>query len=133
MTHEGHIDQGFALPLALIGALAVLLSASSVMAMALGSRQQLQLELRTIQAVDELASAAHEWAGRLQGPWRCLRDRPFAEWSGSDCGPLPPPRSVVLKDWQPSPQGGGEFWLEHPDGGLKRRFLWDGSGLKERQ
>ena len=42
-------------------------------------------------------------------------------------------RSVVLKDWQPSPQGGGEFWLEHPDGGLKRRFLWDGSGLKERQ
>ena len=55
---RAHIDQGFALPLALIGALAVLLSASSVMAMALGSRQQLQLELRTIQAVDELASAA---------------------------------------------------------------------------
>ena len=130
---RAHADQGFALPLALIGALTVLLSASSVMAMALGSRQQFQLELRTIQAVDELASAAHEWAGRLQGPWRCLRDRPFAEWSGSDCGPLPPPSSVVLKDWQPSPQGGGEFWLEHQDGGLKRRFLWDGSGLKERQ
>lgn len=130
---RAHADQGFALPLALIGALAVLLSASTVMAMALGSRQQLQLELRTIQAVDGLASAAHEWAGRLQGPWRCLRDRPFAEWSGSDCGPLPPPGSVVLKDWQPSPQGGGEFWLEHQDGGLKRRFLWDGSGLKERK
>ena len=128
-----HADQGFALPMALIGALAVLLSASTVMAMALGSRQQLQLELRTIQAVDGLASAAHEWAGRLQGPLRCLRDRPFAEWSGSDCAPLPPPRSVVLKDWQPSPQGGGEFWFEHQDGGLKRRLLWDGSGLKERQ
>ena len=42
---RAHADQGFALPLALIGALAVLLSASSVMAMALGSRQQLQLEL----------------------------------------------------------------------------------------
>ena len=130
---RANTDEGFALPLALIGALTVLLSASAVMAMALGSRQQLQLELQTIQAVDGLASAAHEWAGRLQGPWRCLRDRPFAEWSGSDCGPLPPPRSVVLKDWQPSPQGGGEFWLEHQDSGLKRRFLWDGLGLKERQ
>ena len=127
------VDEGFALPLALIGALAVLLSASAVMAMALGARQQLQLELQMIQAVDELASAAQQWAGRLQGPWRCLRDRPFSEWSVSDCGPVPPPSSVVLKDWQPSPQGGGEFWLEHPDGGLKRRFLWDGSGLKERQ
>ena len=130
---RAHRDEGFALPLALIGALTVLLSASSVMAMALGSRQQLQLELRTIQAVDELASAAHEWAGRLQGPWLCLRDRSFAEWSGSGCGPLPPPTSVVLKDWQPSPQGGGQFWLEHQDSGLKRRFLWDYSGLKERQ
>ena len=127
------VDEGFALPLALIGALAVLLSASSVMAMALGARQQLQLELQTIQAIDELASAPRPLLGRLQGPWRCLRDRPFAEWSGSDCGPLPPPSSVVLKDWQPSRQGGGEFWLEHQDGGLKRRFLWDGSGLKERQ
>ena len=127
------VDDGFALPLALIGALAVLLSASSVMAMALASRQQLQLELQTIQAVDELASAAQQWAGRLQGPWRCLRDRPFSEWSVSDCGPLPPPTAVVLKDWQPSPQGGGEFWFEHQDGGLKRRFLWDHSGVKERQ
>ena len=127
------VDEGLALPLALIGALAVLLSASSVMAMALGARQQLQLELQTIQAVDELASAAQQWAGRLQGPWRCLRDRSFSEWSVSDCGPVPPPTSVVLKDWQPSPQGGGEFWLEHQEGGLKRRFLWDGSGLKERQ
>ena len=127
------VDEGFALPLALIGALAVLLSASSVMAMALASRQQLQLELQTIQAVDELASAAQQWAGRLQGPWRCLRDRPFSEWSVSDCGPVPPPTSVVLKDWQPSPQGGGEFWFEHQDGGLKRRFLWSHSGLKERQ
>ena len=123
------VDEGFALPLALIGALAVLLSASSVMAIALGSREQLQLELQMIQAVDELASAAQQWAGRLQGPWRCLRDRPFAEWSGSDCGPLPSPS----KDWQPSPQGGGEFCFEHQDGGLKRRFLWDHSGLKERQ
>ena len=130
---RAHTDEGFALPLALIGALTVLLSASAVMAMALGSRQQLRLELQTIQAVDGLASAAQQWAGRLQGPWRCLRDRPFAEWSGSDCGPLPPPRSVVLKDWQPSLQGGVEFWLEHPDGGLKRRFLWESSGLKERQ
>ena len=43
---RAHADQGFALPLALIGALAVLLSASTVMAMALGSRQQLQLELQ---------------------------------------------------------------------------------------
>ena len=51
---RAHADQGFALPMALIGALAVLLSASTVMAMALGSRQQLQLELRTIQAVDGL-------------------------------------------------------------------------------
>ena len=54
------VDEGLALPLALIGALAVLLSASSVMAMALGARQQLQLELQTIQAVDELASAAQQ-------------------------------------------------------------------------
>ena len=130
---RARIDEGFALPLALIGALAVLLSASTVLAMALGSRHQLQLELQTIQAVDELASAAQQWAGRLQGPWRCLRDRPFAQWSGSDCGPLPPPTSVVLKDWQPFPQGGGELWLEHQDGGLKRRFLWGGLGLKERQ
>ena len=70
------------------------------MAMALGSRQQLQLELQAIQTVDELASAAQQWAGRLQGPWRCLRDRPFSEWSGSDCGPWPPASSVVLKDWE---------------------------------
>ena len=52
---RAHTDEGFALPLALIGALAVLLSASTVMAMALGSRQQLQLELRTI--------PGRRWAG----------------------------------------------------------------------
>jgi type II secretory pathway pseudopilin PulG len=126
-------DQGFALPLALIGALAVLLSASSALAMALGSRQQLQLELQQIQAVDELASAAQQWAQRLQGPWSCLREYPASSWSTAGCGSSPPPTSAVLKDWQPSAAGGGEFWLQRQDGGLQRRFLWNPSGLKERK
>lgn len=125
------------MPLALLGALILLLSGFSLQTLALHQRRQLLLEQKSAQAIDELASAAHQWAGRLQGPWRCLRDLPSSEWNADPCSKgldedlALAGHTVALKSWQPSEASGGVLWLQLPDGSHQRRFYLAKTGVRE--
>lgn len=125
------------MPLALLGALILLLSGFSLQTLALHQRRQLLLEQKSAQTIDELASAAHQWAGRLYGPWRCLRDLPSSQWDSDPCSKgldedlALTGHTVALKSWQPSGASGGVLLLQLADGSHQRRFHLAMTGLRE--
>lgn len=136
------------LPLALLGALVLLLSSLSLQWAVLHSRQGLALERAAAEDHDRLAAAAHQLAAALSAEAGCLRPLPSTAWLA---GGLPPgcaegvdPQSlqrfevfgapVELVRWQPTAVG-GELTLRRP-GGVLRRYLWrwqPSAGVRELQ
>jgi hypothetical protein len=135
------------LPLALAASLVLLLSSLSLQTAVLQSRR-LQASGRSLQqAEDGLASAAQRVAAALQGPGRCLRALPSAQWL---LVPLPPdcpagldPQGLLqlevggevvqLLSWEPSGDG-GELRLGWGKTALQRRYglrLTPGVALRE--
>jgi hypothetical protein len=109
--------QGFALPLALVVALLLLLSSLAMQTMILQvrSRRAVVLELR--QAEDRLASAAHALVGRLQERHPCLFGLNLASWTlvGQSCADATEIPGLIEAEahglawtviaWQPLPGG----------------------------
>ena len=137
------------LPLSVSAALVLLLSSLSLSAAALQAQRQHGAGRSRQQAEDQLASAAHQRAADLQGPFRCLLSVPSADWpiatqspscpAGLDPGPLlvdsQAGAPVLLRRWQPDGSGrGGELWLQLGEHGLQKRYalkLAAGEGLRE--
>jgi hypothetical protein len=108
---------GFALPLALVVALLLLLSslATQTMILQVRSRRAVVLELR--QAEDRLASAAHLLVGRLQQRHPCLFALSLEAWrlAGLSCGHAAEILDLIEAEahgvawkviaWQPLPGG----------------------------
>lgn len=80
-------SQGFALPLAVAGAMLLLLSSSSLQMLALHNRSQLARQQRRLQIEDTLASAAHQQIARLGEYGSCLLGLDQAQWPSAapDC------------------------------------------------
>lgn len=80
-------SEGFALPLAVAGAMLLLLSSSSLQMLALHNRTQLARQHRRLQIEDTLASAAHQQIARLAEHGSCLLGLDQAQWSAAaaDC------------------------------------------------
>jgi hypothetical protein len=137
-------QEGFVLPLSLTGALVLLLSSLSIQSMVLHTRQVQAAERVRLQQEDRLASAAQQWAARLQGPFVCLRPLASAAWQiqplPADCPPDLDPKdlqqvelagdTVQLLSWQPSAEG-GVLLLQLAEGGLQRRYGLGHAGLRE--
>jgi len=137
-------EAGFALPLAITGALLLLLSSLSLQALMLHTRSLPALEHKQRQAEDQLASAAQRWAAELQGRLACLQPLPSAMWQqvvlSAGCtvpADLEALRklqvggaAVELVDWHPQ-TGGGSLLLQLADGALKRRYWLGALGVKE--
>ncbi|MEB3360754.1 MAG: hypothetical protein VKI42_01365 [Synechococcaceae cyanobacterium] len=119
---------GFALPLALVVALLLLLSSLAMQTMILQvrSRRAVVLELR--QAEDRLASAAHQLVGRLRERHPCLFGLNLAAWSvaGLSCGDSAEILGLIeaeahglawtVIDWRPLPGGRQvDLLLQVPD------------------
>jgi hypothetical protein len=148
-SHPPADQGGFLLPLSLTAAFVLLLSSLSISAAALQAQQLHGAERSRQQARDELASAAHDLAAKLQGPYRCLLGVPSAQWpiaaqsspcpAGINLQPLlsssTSPHPVRLNKWQPDGTGsGGVLWLQSGSTGLQKRFdlnLTPGEGLRE--
>ena len=134
---------GFALPLSLCGASALLLGCLSLQGQVLQRRQLLVLQQRRQQQVDQLASAAHLWIADFEAGGSCLRDEPSSHWSElvreRGCAGMLPGSAlwervidgelVRLEQWQPTP-GGGELQLRLPLHEARQRFRWSGAGLE---
>ena len=135
---------GFVLPLALSGALVLLLSSLSIQTMVLHTRQVQAAERVRLQAEDRLASAAQYWAAQLQGPLVCLRPLASTNWQTQplpvECPPDLDPKALQqvelsgetlrLLRWQPSAEG-GVLQLQLGEGGLQRRYGLNRDGLRE--
>ena len=136
-------DAGFVLPLALVGALVLLLSSLSLQAAVFQSRRLQDLEHQRLTQRDQLASAAQLWADWLSGPGRCLRSIPSPQWRLS----LPPdcpaelqgmdlqqfqlgPQTVQLRSWNPE-QGTGTLTLQQVSSGWEERFVLGSFGIRE--
>lgn len=119
---------GFALPLALVVALLLLLSSLAMQTMILQvrSRRAVVLELR--QAEDRLASAAHQLVGRLRERHPCLFGLNLAAWTvaGLSCGDPAEILGLIeaeahglawkVIDWRPLPGGRQvDLLLQVPD------------------
>mgnify|MGYP003326092006 FL=1 len=148
-SHPPAGQAGFLLPLSLSAAFMLLLSSLSLSAAALQAHQLRGAESTRQQAQDQLASAAHQLAGELQGPYRCLLSIPSSQWqTGAQALPCPaglnlqpllrtaqPNGLVLLRRWQPDGTGsGGELWLQVGENGLQKRYalnLVPGQGLRE--
>lgn len=81
-------SNGFALPVALGGAMLLLLSSSSLQLMALQSGMQARQLQRRHQVEDVLASAAQQQAAALQASGPCLLTVDLAQWpdAAASCG-----------------------------------------------
>ena len=148
-SHPPADQAGFLLPLSLAAAFVLLLSSLSLSAAALQAQQLHGAERTRQQARDQLASAAHGLAAKLQGPYRCLLSIPSDQWattahldacpSGLDLQQLlgsgEASKPVLLRQWQPDGTGtGGELWLQLGEKGIQKRFglnLVPGQGLRE--
>jgi hypothetical protein len=115
------------LPLAVGGALVLLLSSLSLQTLALQSRAQAGANERLRRAEDDLASAAHHLVGDLNEGHPCLLSEPIGAWSPEAAAcPAPaalseersvgdPAVSYRLIDWQPVAAGTvAELVLELP-------------------
>jgi hypothetical protein len=132
------------LPLALAGSLVLLLSSLSLQGMVLQGRQVQALEQRSLRAEDQLASAAQQLLGQLQGPYACLYGLPSSEWRPEALPPacpaglaLEPLRRwsvdgspVELIRWDPL-LAAPELWLQQGGGGLQRGFRMGAGGLQQ--
>jgi hypothetical protein len=137
-------QEGFVLPLSIIGALVLLLSSLSMQSMVLHTRQVQAAERVRLQAEDQLASAAQWWATQLQGPFSCLRPLASANWQTQPRPAECPPdldlkvlqhvelagETVQLVSWQPSAEG-GVLQLQLDQGGLQRRYGFSRAGIRE--
>ena len=150
-SHPPADQAGFLLPLSLSAALILLLSSLSLSAAALQTHHHLDAERTRQKAQDQLASAAHQLAGELQGPYNCLLTIPSREWqqqTGSNTAPCPkglePQQllrttvagaTVLLRRWDPDGSGvGGDLWLQVGENGLQKRYalqLEAAKGLRE--
>ena len=148
-SHPPAAEAGFLLPLALSAAFVLLLSSLSLSAAALQAHQLRGAQRTRQQADDQLASAAHQLAADLQGPYRCLLSVPSSQWPPSGalqpCSPELDPQQLLrrieagatvwLRRWQPDASGsGGELWLQLGESGLQKHFalqLMPGEGLRE--
>lgn len=131
-------------PLAMAGALVLLLSSLSLQSLLLHTRGVQAAERRSLLAADHLASAAHQVAGALQGRYACLRSLPSTLWSDEVLATVCPPdldpsllqiwqiagQTVRMRSWEPL-NGGGTFELQLADQGLRRRFRLSASGVRE--
>jgi hypothetical protein len=131
----GEDRSGFALPLALLVALLLLLSclATQSLILQVRSRRAIILELR--QAEDQLASVAHLLVGRLRERHPCLLGLTLATWSLADpgCADATDIEGLIrgeahglswqLIAWQPQPGGRQvDVLLElHPQAGRPPR------------
>lgn len=129
-------EAGFLLPLAMSASLLLFLSSLSLQLAVLHSRKLQQAATANVRAEDALASAAHQLAAALQGPYRCLRPWPSSSWRagalslacplGLDPGPLLAPNQqeqvVRLSSWQPTADG-GLLELQLGDAGPLRRYM----------
>ena len=150
-SHPPADQAGFLLPLALSAAFMLLLSSLSLSAASLQAHQLRGAERMRQQAQDQLASAAHQIAGALQGPYSCLLRIPSSQWQTSvqtqPCTAGLNPEllmrtqsaqagsPVLLRRWQPDSTGtSGELWLQVGDNGQQKHFalnLVPGQGLRE--
>ena len=78
-----HGSQGFALPVAVTGAMVLLLSSGSLQMLALQSRTQLARQQRRLQIEDTLASAAHQQVARLATRGPCLLGVDQSQWAAA--------------------------------------------------
>ena len=137
-------EAGFVLPLSISGVLVLLLSSLSLQSLVLHTRQVQAAERTRLQAEDRLASAAQRLAAELQGRFACLRPVPLAEWQAGalpvDCPLDLDPQAlhrftidgqeVELLSWTPQPEG-GDLQLQLAGGGLRRRYSFGVTGVKE--
>ena len=139
-------QEGFVLPLALTGALVLLLSSLSLHATLLHARRVQAAERHQLLLADQLASAAHKLAGALEGRFACLRELPSDRWGGTSAAAACPADldpsqllsfaiaggEVRLIRWTPLDEG-GQFELQLADqgAGTRRQFAWGRSGLRE--
>jgi len=112
-------EQGFVLPLAMLGCFTLLLSSLSVHTVAMEARLEQGAARRQRLAEDLLASAAQRLVGELNGHHRCLLALPLERWS--EAGPGCAGAAVLttlrrgnvlgedyqLLAWQPLAGGGG--------------------------
>ena len=119
---------GFALPLALVVALLLLLSSLAMQTMILQVRSRRSVVLQLRQAEDRLASAAHQLVGRLGERHPCLFGLNLAAWSvaGLSCGDSEEILGLIeaeahglawkVIDWRPLPGGRQvDLLLQVPD------------------
>lgn len=139
-------QEGFVLPLAITGALVLLLSSLSLQSILLHTRQVQAAERQRLVASDQLASAAQQVAAAFQGPFACLHALPSELWSGGLPADACPPDldpallqtiptaggAVHLIRWEPW-EGGGQLELQLADQGpgLRRRFRLSSAGVRE--
>ena len=135
---------GFVLPLAISGALVLLLSSLSLQSLVLHTRQVQAAERNRLQAEDRLASAAMRLAADFQARLACLKPLPLDQWRAqalpatcpSGLDPEAAQRlwidgeQVQLAGWSPQLEG-GSLQLQMADGGFTRRYWIGPSGVKE--
>jgi len=116
----GHVraaERGFALPIAVAGALVLLLGSSSLQLLSLQNRAQLHRVVQRQQIEDLLASAAQQTAAALQQTGGgCLLAKAHDAWThaAAECAIEP----EVLKDLQQGQVGSSRYRLTayQPDG-----------------
>lgn len=137
-------QQGFVLPLAITGAMVLLLSSLSMQALVLQAhRTQAAMQARA-QRDDQFSSAAQYWASQLQGPMACLRQAPSADWTTQVTALECPPdldlqaaqqlevagETIRLLSWQPQDIG-GVLHLALSDSRVQRQFRLGRFGIEE--
>ena len=100
--HHVAVPSGFALPLALMVSLLLLLSSLAMQTMFLQARSRRAVVLELRQAEDQLASAAHLLVGRLQERHPCLLALNLSFWplAGLNCGDIAEITSVISAETQ---------------------------------
>lgn len=104
----GRASGGFALPLALVGALGLLLGSLALQSVGLAARQRTVVEQRLQRAEDRLASGAHRLVGAISHNHGCLLALPLERWplEGALCT-TPEQRAALLE----AADGAGELRL----------------------
>jgi len=80
-SHTTRSSAGFALPMALVGAMGLLLGSLALQSAGLAARYRSAVEQRLLQAEDRLASSAHRLVGTVSRLHGCLLALPLERWT----------------------------------------------------
>lgn len=97
-SHTTRSSAGFALPMALVGAMGLLLGSLALQSAGLAARYRSAVEQRLLQAEDRLASGAHRLVGTVSRLHGCLLALPLERWTqeGALCS-TPEQREALLE------------------------------------